>query len=186
MHITVSIFQLFQSEYTDEHDKRLRYISGFSGSAGSAIITLKEAALWTDGRYHLQADDELNCDWLLMREGLRNVSTKAQWLVKVLTNGSRIGADPKLISNGTWSSLEEALKRENANVTLVPLQKNPIDTIWVKGRPPKRNKDVFVWEEKYAGKTWQEKVFPLKDFKSTFVPGLDGVKRDFFGKSRVS
>lgn len=43
-----------QSEYTDEHDRRLRYISGFSGSSGAAIVTLKEAALWTDGRYHLQ------------------------------------------------------------------------------------------------------------------------------------
>lgn len=93
-----------------------------------------------------------------MREGLRNVSTKAQWLKKVLADGSRIGADPKLISNGTWSNLEEALKQEGANITLVPLQSNPIDKIWVKGRPPKRNKDVFVWDEKFSGKSWQQKV----------------------------
>lgn len=119
---------------------------------------MKEAALWTDGRYHLQADDELNCDWLLMREGLRNVSTKAQWLKKVLASGNRIGADPKLISNGTWSSLEEALRREDANVSLVPLRSNPIDQIWIKGRPRKRSKDVFVWEQEYSGKPWQTKV----------------------------
>lgn len=148
----------FQSEYTDEHDKRLKYISGFSGSAGSAIITLEKAALWTDGRYHLQADDELNCDWLLMREGLRNVSTKAQWLKRELPEGSRIGADPKLISNGTWSKLEEALNREGAKLIMVPLQFNPIDNIWTEGRPPRRNKDVFVWKEEYAGKSWQTKV----------------------------
>lgn len=148
-----------QSEYTDEHDRRLKYISGFSGSAGSAIITLNEAALWTDGRYHLQADDELNCDWLLMREGLRNVSTKAQWLKKVLTNGSRVGADPKLISNGTWSRLEEALRNVGADVILVPVQSNPIDKIWVDGtRPPKRSKNVFVWELSFSGKPWQKKV----------------------------
>lgn len=95
-----------------------------------------------------------------MREGLRNVPTKAQWLTKVLTNGSRIGADPKLISNGTWSDLEEALRREGANVTLVPLQSNPIDKMWVvgKGRPPRRTKDVYPWELRYAGKSWQKKV----------------------------
>lgn len=93
-----------------------------------------------------------------MREGLRNVSTKAQWLKKTLPSGSRIGADPKLISNSTWSSLEEALNREGANVTLVPLQSNPIDKIWVQGRPVKRFKDVFVWEQNFSGKSWQDKV----------------------------
>lgn len=48
---------------------RLKYISGFSGSSGTAIITATKAALWTDGRYHAQADNELACDWLLMGRG---------------------------------------------------------------------------------------------------------------------
>ncbi|XP_046671038.1 uncharacterized protein LOC124361045 [Homalodisca vitripennis] len=58
-----------QSEFVAEHDERLKYISGFSGSYGVAVITETKAALWTDGRYLLQADNELGCDWLLMGRG---------------------------------------------------------------------------------------------------------------------
>lgn len=57
-----------KSEYVADADKRRQYISGFSGSAGTAVVTLEQQALWTDGRYFLQADDELDCNWLLMKQ----------------------------------------------------------------------------------------------------------------------
>lgn len=69
---------LLQSEYVAERDERLRFMSGFSGSHGVAVVTDSKAALWTDGRYLLQADNELGCDWLLMGRGEVHVSTRTQ------------------------------------------------------------------------------------------------------------
>lgn len=95
---------LGQSEFPASRDRRYTYISGFTGSEGIAVITTKrEAALWTDGRYFLQADVQLSCDWLLMRMGQPGVPHLMEWLIDVLPQNSRIGADPKLVSNSVWN-----------------------------------------------------------------------------------
>lgn len=60
---------LLQTEMVSPSDKRRQYISGFSGSAGTAVVTDKQAALWVDGRYYLQADQQLDCQWLVMKSG---------------------------------------------------------------------------------------------------------------------
>ena len=65
---------MFQSEFLADHDKRRQYISGFSGSNGDAVVTLEKAALWTDSRYYLQADQQLDCNWILMRTSYSDVS----------------------------------------------------------------------------------------------------------------
>lgn len=65
----------FQSEYVASHDLRRGYISGFTGSAGDAVVTLDRAALWTDSRYYLQAENQLDCNWILMKSGYSDVST---------------------------------------------------------------------------------------------------------------
>lgn len=61
---------LNQSEYISTGDQRIHYVSGFSGSAGTVVITLHEALLWTDSRYHIQADEQLYENWTLKRSGL--------------------------------------------------------------------------------------------------------------------
>ncbi|XP_049821340.1 xaa-Pro aminopeptidase ApepP [Aethina tumida] len=146
-----------QSTDVDEHDRRREYISGFSGSYGDAIITQHKAALWTDGRYHLQADEQMNCDWLLMREGHKNIPSKAQWLKDQLPFGSRIGIDPKIISQHMWIQLKHEF--QDAHLRLVGLNSSLIDLIWPEDeRPPRRSKDAFVWDIKYAGKNYTEKL----------------------------
>jgi hypothetical protein len=65
-----------QSEYVASHDLRRGYISGFTGSAGDAVVTLHSAALWADSRYYLQAENQLDCNWVLMKSGYREVSIK--------------------------------------------------------------------------------------------------------------
>lgn len=65
-----------QSEYIAPSEKRRGWISGFTGSAGTAVITTNNAALWTDGRYFLQADQQLDCNWILMRTGIINTQLK--------------------------------------------------------------------------------------------------------------
>ena len=95
---------LGQSEYPARRDRRYTYLSGFTGSNGIAVVTReKGAALWTDGRYFLQADVQLSCDWLLMRMGQPRVPHLMEWLIDVLPENSRIGADPKLVSNSVWN-----------------------------------------------------------------------------------
>lgn len=70
------------SEYTQPYDKRRNWICGFRGSAGVAVVSLTEAALWTDSRYYTQAEEELDCNnWLLMRDGSSGVPTLINWFV---------------------------------------------------------------------------------------------------------
>lgn len=64
------------SEYLAEHDKRRAFISGFTGSAGTAVITHQDACMWTDGRYFLQASQELDSNWTLMKEGVPSTPTQ--------------------------------------------------------------------------------------------------------------
>lgn len=64
-----------QSEYTSEPDHRRQWISGFVGSAGDAVVTAREALLWTDSRYWVQAGRQLDCNWRLMKKGDEGVST---------------------------------------------------------------------------------------------------------------
>lgn len=85
------------SEYLSNADKRIEFISGFTGSAGTVVITLDNAALWTDGRYHAQAAEELDENWLLMKKGTPGVPSIAQWLTQVTRCGAVIGFDVQQI-----------------------------------------------------------------------------------------
>jgi len=70
-----------QSEYVQLYDERRAWITGFLGSAGTAVVTLNNSALWTDGRYWTQAEDELDCkNWYLMRSGQSGVPSLTNWL----------------------------------------------------------------------------------------------------------
>ncbi|XP_052735007.1 aminopeptidase P2 isoform X2 [Vigna angularis] len=84
-----------QSEFIAECYTRRAYISGFTGSAGTAVVTKDKAALWTDGRYFLQAEKQLNSNWILMRAGNSGVPTAGEWLNEVLAPGGRVGIDPR-------------------------------------------------------------------------------------------
>jgi len=83
-----------QSEFIAECYARRAYISGFTGSAGTAVVTKDKAALWTDGRYFLQAEKQLNSSWILMRAGNPGVPTASEWIADVLAPGGRVGIDP--------------------------------------------------------------------------------------------
>ncbi|CAH0552784.1 unnamed protein product [Brassicogethes aeneus] len=151
-----------QSVDCDEYDRRREYISGFSGSYGDAIITQEKAVLWTDGRYHLQADEQINCGWLLMREGHKSIPTRAQWLKEQLPFGGRVGVDPRIISEYQWLELKNEFLE--GHLKLVALNVSLIDIIWKpEERPKRRNKDVFVWDLQYAGKNYSRKLSEVRD-----------------------
>ncbi|XP_052709369.1 uncharacterized protein LOC128184084 isoform X3 [Crassostrea angulata] len=108
-----------QSEYPSDYDLRRKYISGLSGSYGLAVVTRDQAAVWTDGRYFLQAENELDCNWILMKMGESGVPSSTEWMISVLasTTNAKVGAYPFLINSGNWISYDTALSKERITMT---------------------------------------------------------------------
>ncbi|XP_043235052.1 probable Xaa-Pro aminopeptidase P isoform X4 [Amphibalanus amphitrite] len=152
-----------QSEYVSPHDARIGFISGFSGSAGLAIVTKDKAALWTDGRYFLQAEQEMDCNWELMRNGTEpKPPSEVQWLTSELSRGSSVGADPRLLAAKDWLYIDSQLRAEGMQMKLA--YENLIDLIWTEGRPPLSDEPIVVHNLTYAGKTWESKVEEARDY----------------------
>ncbi|XP_067656782.1 xaa-Pro aminopeptidase 1-like [Haliotis asinina] len=149
-----------QSEYVADCDTRRAYISGFTGSAGTAIVTESKAALWTDGRYFLQAERQLDNNWTLMKTGLKDTPTQAEWLVKELPTEGRVGVDPFLFSVEQWKPLAKELKSNGHS--LVQVSQNLVDMVW-EDRPPPPNNPLLVLGLEYTGQTWQEKVKRVRE-----------------------
>ncbi|XP_063404112.1 xaa-Pro aminopeptidase 1-like isoform X7 [Mytilus trossulus] len=167
-----------QSEYPSDYDLRRGYISGFSGSAGTAIVLKTKAALWTDGRYYLAAEDELDCNWILMRAGESDTPTMTQWLIDNLgaTNGT-VGASPFFTSSSSWLSMESTLKEGTVNMKQVT--NDLIDQIWTTGRPSEPNSTINALPMEYAGRSWQDKITDMhtamaeQNVDTLIVTGLD-------------
>ncbi|XP_071090079.1 xaa-Pro aminopeptidase 1-like [Haliotis cracherodii] len=149
-----------QSEYVADCDTRRAYISGFTGSAGTAIVTESKAALWTDGRYFLQAEKQLDNNWTLMKTGSKDTPTQAEWLVKELPTEGRVGVDPFLFSVEQWKPLAKELKSNGHS--LVQVSQNLVDMVW-EDRPPPPNNPLLVLGQEYTGQTWQEKVKRVRE-----------------------
>lgn len=102
-----------QSEYICQRDERRSYLTGFSGSAGTAVVTATQALLWTDGRYYLQATKELDSNWTLMKDGLPTTPTIEEWLSKHFTANDVIGADGNLLSSRIWRLIYTELDKNS-------------------------------------------------------------------------
>lgn len=146
---------------------RREYLTNFTGSAGTAVVTLKEAALWTDGRYFLQAVAEMDpSSWVLMKDRLPGTATIGEWLNQVLGGGGgggggfRVGADPYTMSYEGWLRLEKELA-EGGNL-LVGTPTNLVDTVWGNRRPPRPAEPVLPLEAKFTGRSWQDKVGEMR------------------------
>uniref|UniRef100_A0A8C1PS88 Xaa-Pro aminopeptidase 1 n=1 Tax=Cyprinus carpio TaxID=7962 RepID=A0A8C1PS88_CYPCA len=148
-----------QSEYIAPCDRRREFICGFNGSAGTAIVTEQHAALWTDGRYFLQASQQMDNNWTLMKMGLKETPSQEDWLISVLPENSKVGVDPWIIAADQWKNMSKALS--NAGHSLVAVQDNLIDAIW-EDRPPRPSTKLITLGLKYAGLTWQDKVTALR------------------------
>ncbi|KAH9530015.1 Xaa-Pro aminopeptidase 1, variant 2 [Dermatophagoides farinae] len=149
------------SEYIAPCDARRAFLTDFTGSAGTAVVTLNEAALWTDGRYFLQAERELNKHhWILMKQYQPDTPTIGEWLNKVLTPGSRVGVDAYTLSYDTWTKLEQELLLCGNQLVQTPV--NLVDQIWT-WRPEKPSEPVIPLEMKFAGKSWNDKLIQLRE-----------------------
>ncbi|XP_058228581.1 aminopeptidase P1 [Rhododendron vialii] len=146
-----------QSEYVSERDKRRQFVSGFSGSAGLALVTTKEALLWTDGRYFLQAAQELSDQWKLMRMG--EDPAVDVWMADNLPRDAAIGIDPWCVSVDTAHKWEHAFSKKQQK--LVQTSTNLVDEVW-KNRPPAQNNPVNVHPLEFAGCTVANKLKNLR------------------------
>ena len=148
------------SEYVGEYFKTRSFISGFTGSAGTFVITKEEAGLWTDGRYFLQAEDQLkNTTIDLYKQGEKDVPTIYEFLNHKLPKECKIGFDGRLVSINFVEELNRNLK--DKNITLF-YQEDLIDKIW-ENRPSISKEKAYDLDVKYAGKSRAEKFNEIKE-----------------------
>lgn len=147
------------SEYPADNDKRRAYISGFDGSAGTAIVTLDHALMWTDGRYFLQASQEMDSNWTLMKEGVPSTPSQELWLTKNLPPNSCVGVDPNVITHSNWTTCQQQL--QTVGFELVPVEPNLIDLVWTDKKPPVSN-PIVPLELTFAGKSISQKLKEIR------------------------
>ncbi|KAH0894042.1 hypothetical protein HID58_056471 [Brassica napus] len=146
-----------QSEYVSARDKRREFVSGFTGSAGLALITKNEARLWTDGRYFLQAIQQLSDEWTLMRMG--EDPLVEVWMSDNLSEGANIGVDPWCVSVDTANRWGKAFAKKSQN--LIPTTTDLVDEVW-KSRPPSEMNPVIVHPLEFAGRSVSDKLTDLR------------------------
>ncbi|MCI5784153.1 MAG: aminopeptidase P family protein [Bacteroidales bacterium] len=144
-----------QSEYLASHWQVRRYFSGFTGSAGTLVVTLSEALLWTDSRYFLQATQQLEgTGIILMKDGLPATPSIENYLKSVLVRGNVIGVDGWLFSINKVNSMIKTFKPAGIKLdTTVDV----VDTLW-KDRPSLPLNKIFEYDIKYAGKDAAVKI----------------------------
>ncbi len=146
------------NEYLPEHWKEREWISGFNGSAGTAVILLNKAALWTDSRYFLQAEEQLKDTGIeLMKQGLPETMEIIPWLKSELTSGKKVGINPDMISANAYAAMSCSLQEEK--ISLIPV--NLPGNIW-EDRPSLPLEPIFILDEQYAGKSVSEKLTLLR------------------------
>ncbi|CAF3799289.1 unnamed protein product [Rotaria sp. Silwood1] len=150
-----------RNEYVADRYKRREFISNFTGSNGTALITDKEALLWTDGRYFAQAENQLDptC-WKLMRDGTKDVLSITNWISRNLEKNSFVGCDPELVSINEWKEWKETL--EQSDKQLVPVHVNLIDILWDNQRPNLPDKPIWKHDIQYSGASISEKLSKVR------------------------
>uniref|UniRef100_A0A8C3GD95 Xaa-Pro aminopeptidase 2 n=1 Tax=Cairina moschata TaxID=8855 RepID=A0A8C3GD95_CAIMO len=146
------------SEYIAERDSRLGWLTGFTGSAGTVVVTLDRAALWTDSRYWTQAERQLDCNWELQRTTW--IKSIGQWILEWVPAGGNVSLDPFLFSIDTWNSYSQAL--QGSGRALVPLETNLVDQVWGDQRPPPASSEIYSLPAEFTGSSWQEKVSGIR------------------------
>ncbi len=145
-------------EYVPPSAERLAWLTGFTGSAGLAVIAAKKAALFVDGRYTLQAADQV--DTTIFEIVQIPETEPRQWLAENLPKGARIGFDPWLHTRAAIARFEESLTK--AGLVLKPMSRNPVDLIWGSERPALPRGPLSVQPLEWAGVAAADKIKALQ------------------------
>lgn len=159
------------SEYIGKHDDRRAWVSGFSGSAGTAVVTMRKAAVWTDSRYWTQAERQMDCNWELHREV--SISSIVAWILAEVPSGENVGFDPFLFSVDSWISYDEQLQGFSRH--LLSVTTNLVDVAWGSERPPVPSQPIYALPKEFTGSTWQEKVSTIRSYMQDHPKAPTGV-----------
>ena len=164
-HLSAFIFPTsdpHNSEYTADHWKGREWISGFTGSAGIAVVTLKSAALWTDSRYFIQAEEQLKgTEFQLMKRKVDGTPTIREWISGELTDmrDKEIGVDGSVTSVADVEQLKEEVKRRGG--ITVRTNFDPLQRIW-KDRPAIPQNPVVIQPVEFAGEEAKSKIHRIR------------------------
>lgn len=149
-----------ESEYVGEYFKARKYMSGFTGSAGTLVVTLTEAGLWTDGRYFIQAARQLaDTPITLYKSGEEGVPTIQEFLKEKLPQDGTLGFDGRLINATFGLNLMKELSFKNIKIVY---DKDLVDSIWT-DRPPLPKEPAFLLDEKYSGRSTTDKLEAVRN-----------------------
>ena len=148
------------SEYLSDYFRTMRFISGFTGSAGTVLIGLEEAFLWTDGRYFIQAERELSGSGIsLMRMAQAGVPTIPEFLKANLKDGETLGFDGRMTTVRLAEEWEKALKDRKVSFKV---EKDLLGAIWT-DRPAQAFSTPFLLDVKYTGRRAAEKIAAVRE-----------------------
>lgn len=148
------------SEYVADHWKSREWISGFTGSAGTVVVTLDKAGLWTDSRYFIQATNQLEGTGIdLYKEMLPETPSITTFLADNLDANSTVGIDGKVYATSEAEALKEKLNQSNIKLET---EFDPMEEIWT-DRPPIPQDPAFIYDINYAGKSCTEKIQEIRD-----------------------
>lgn len=169
---------LHQSEYVAQRWSSRSWLTGFDGSAGTFVITLDKAALWTDSRYFLQAEQQLaGSGILLQKQGLADTPSVATWLLTELEQGSALGFDGQCIPVAQAQKLSQQL---SSKAITLEAQYDLVDQIWA-NRPALPASPLFELSVEFAGQTRESKLEQLRHWlkeqnvDAVFFPALDDI-----------
>ena len=148
-------------EYVPEHWESRKWISDFTGSAGTAVITLTDAGLWTDSRYFIQAEEQLSGTGIrLFKDRLPETPSIGEWLGSVLKAGDKVGIDGWVNSHQEVLGLRNELKTKG--LTLETMTEDIFDTLWT-DRPSLPQSPVFILDETKTGASCSEKIGRIQE-----------------------
>lgn len=163
-HLSACIFPStdpHQGEYIPDHWKGREFISGFNGSAGTAVVTLTSAALWTDSRYFIAAADQLKgTEYQLMKLKIEGTPTIAEWLGKECGAGAEVSIDGWCSSSNAVKELIADLRKEGGITVRTNL--DPLKLIW-RNRPVIPENPVELYPLKYAGESTKDKIARIRE-----------------------
>ncbi|NFJ51610.1 aminopeptidase P family protein [Clostridium botulinum] len=144
-----------QSEYVAEHFKSRAYITGFTGSAGTALIGREKGILWTDGRYFIQAEQQLkNSGIELYQMRIPGWPTLHEWLMENMKSGETVSFDGRLFSANEYKEFKKIKDKKDINIVM---DKDLIEEIW-NDKPELPKEKAFLHDIKYCGKSAKEKI----------------------------
>ncbi|HCW80654.1 MAG TPA: peptidase M24, partial [Ruminococcaceae bacterium] len=142
------------SEYSPAHWEARKYFSGFTGSAGTLVVTQNKSGLWTDGRYFIQAEQQLKGSGIaLYRMGVKGVPSYIQFVHDELSRGETVSFDGRLFSAKDVNNMKNLFSEKDIEIKQADL----VSSLW-ENRPPVPHTKVFLHNAKFAGRTCAEKV----------------------------